>query len=92
VNQPQDTIFKIKPEEWNNVPSIIYEAIATLVSEQDRFARRYKANNDDVFNNFRDVRNTIKVTEKMIESEIEKVKQHSEEERHTLAERITSLD
>jgi hypothetical protein len=28
-------VLKINPEEWNNVPKVIYEAIVTLVTAYD---------------------------------------------------------
>jgi hypothetical protein len=31
IEQSKGTILKINPEEWNNVPVIVYESIATIV-------------------------------------------------------------
>ena len=36
VSQGPDTCFKIVPEQWNNVPKIVYEAIATIVASLDK--------------------------------------------------------
>ncbi len=35
IKQSASTIFPIEPAEWNNVPKIVYEAIATVVAELD---------------------------------------------------------
>lgn len=35
-----NTVFEINPEAWNNVPSIIYEAVYTLVTEADNARKR----------------------------------------------------
>ena len=47
VTQPMTTIFKIVPQEWNNVPKIVYEAIASIVSEFDQNLVRIKTSNDN---------------------------------------------
>lgn len=35
IDQSGDTIFKINAEEWNNIPKIVYEAIAKIVLDFD---------------------------------------------------------
>jgi len=35
VQQGPKTIFKIIPEQWNNVPTIVYDAIYKLISTID---------------------------------------------------------
>ena len=36
VSQGPNTCFKIIPEQWNNVPKIVYEAIASVIETLDK--------------------------------------------------------
>ena len=40
VNLDSDSVFLIKPEDWNNVPKVIYECCFHLVSEADATRKR----------------------------------------------------
>jgi hypothetical protein len=35
IKQSDHTIFRLDPNEWNNVPRILYEAIGTIVNTYD---------------------------------------------------------
>ena len=32
IKQTDSTIFKVHPVEWNNVPSVVYSAVCTLIT------------------------------------------------------------
>lgn len=36
IDQMAVSIFRIKPSEWNNVPRIVYDAVAAIVNAIDR--------------------------------------------------------
>ena len=40
IQQPSGTVFEINPEDWNNVPKIIYDAVIVLVNEADAAKKR----------------------------------------------------
>ena len=35
TQQKENTIFKIVPEEWNNVANIVYDAVSVLINTAD---------------------------------------------------------
>jgi hypothetical protein len=44
VEQSPETIFKIEPILWNNVPPIVYEAVAVMIEAIDRARGQIHAN------------------------------------------------
>ena len=47
IKQPLNTCFRLVPEQWNNVPKIVYEAMAEIISTLDKQKQRISLNNDD---------------------------------------------
>ena len=39
-SQAKDTVFKVDPEEWRNVPKIVYDAIAALIQNFDMTSKK----------------------------------------------------
>lgn len=56
IDQSGETIFKFNAEEWNNIPKIVYEAIAKIVQDFDMNLRRQASKFDEINRTFKDFR------------------------------------
>ena len=92
VTQPPTTIFKITPQEWNNVPKIVYEAIACIVSEFDQNLVRIKASNDNFDRNFRDTRQAIQLSERSAQDDNAKTNQQIETNKKWAQDKFTKMN
>jgi len=63
VTQPDETVFKIKAGEWNNVPRIVYEAIVAIVNTLDENARASRFRAEEVSRQFKESRFQIATAE-----------------------------
>lgn len=63
VPQTPDTVFAINPEEWNNVPKVVYEACYALVVEADATRKRNAHLQAEVKNNFMESRTSVRNVE-----------------------------
>ena len=63
VTQPDETVFKVNAEDWNNVPRIIYEAIVTIINALDENGRASRAKAEEVAKQFKEARFQIATAE-----------------------------
>ena len=73
VQQPVTTVCKLEPEHWNNVPVIVYEAIAKIVAAVDDAEAKKHRKYDEITKQFRDVRSMVGATETTFKSENDKI-------------------
>ena len=67
VQQSSDTIFRIRADEWNNVPKIVYEAMVTIINTIDSKNKASKIRDQKVQDKFDETRNFITETEGAIQ-------------------------
>jgi hypothetical protein len=63
LEQGRETVLKINPEEWNNVPVIVYESIFKIVSELDKNFRRQALKFEEIGRSFKDQSNLVTIIE-----------------------------
>ena len=63
IPQKRDTVFRIRAEDWNNVPKVTYEAITALVIAFDDFKSQNQKQIQTNSKEFRDIKNLIASSE-----------------------------
>jgi len=92
VDQPAGTVFKISPEAWNNVPIIVYEAVARIVSAVDAGAAEQRRRSDEVSRQFRDMRSLVGAVENAAKSENDKLGEENTQEKKIVDERFSKAE
>lgn len=69
VPQKRDTVFRIRAEDWNNVPKVTYEAITALVIAFDEFRLQNSKQNQTNSRELRDIKNLISSTENKLKND-----------------------
>ena len=41
IKQEFNTIYKMEPDKWTNVPKVLYDSIGTIVTRWDQFMKQY---------------------------------------------------
>lgn len=73
VKQAITTVLRIDPQDWNNVPKIIYEGIAKIVAAIDDAEAKKKQKYDAINKEFRDVRQVVTMIEQTMKQTTDKL-------------------
>jgi hypothetical protein len=73
IKQAITTILRIDPQDWNNVPTVVYEAVAKIVSSIDDTESKKKQKYDAINKEFRDVRQMITMVEQTMRQTTDKM-------------------
>lgn len=86
VTQTPDTVFAINPEEWNNVPKIVYDCCYSLIYEADATRKRNAQVQAEVKNNFMESRTSIRNVEQGWQRESLQMKAQSDADARRLTD------
>ena len=80
VKQDPYTAFKINPEDWNNVPKIIYDCLSTVINRLDIHVNDNRKFKQDTMKEIKDLSDLIEDQRRLIEDAQEMMKKQAEED------------